>query len=96
MERFLDGERATPPLRLTEFSGFRSVAPRSLPAGDETGKVLMSNGTPLMKLVDVVVKNDWPSEGARKPVAAAPRKATPLLTSSRAATLPVVLPPKSL
>ena len=56
----------------------------------------MSNGTPAMKFVAVDEKNSWPSDGARNPVLAAPRSATPFTTSKRAAILPVDVEPKSL
>jgi hypothetical protein len=67
------GSRATPALRLRFFSGLSGEAPRRCAMSDATGAVFTSNGTPPMKLVAVAEKNDCWSDGARKPVLAAPR-----------------------
>ena len=40
-----------------------------------TGNVVMSNGTPPMKFVEVVAKNCCCSDGARKPFCTEPRSA---------------------
>ena len=64
-----------PTLMLTDFSGFSCSAPSDCAIALPTATVLMSTGTPEMKLVDVVVKNCWCSDGARKPLEIDPRKA---------------------
>ena len=57
-------------------SRHRAAARRARPRPCEVaGKVPTSNGTPLMKLVAVEVKNSCCRPGARKPVDTAPRSA---------------------
>ena len=50
----------------------------------------------LTKLVAVEEKNDWPSDGARKPVLAAPRRMRCVTGSKRTVSLPSAVLPKSL
>lgn len=66
-----------PPDRLNDFSGLRSFEPSARATGLLTATVEMSTGTPAMKLVDVVVKYCWCSDGARKPFDTEPRSAKP-------------------
>ena len=63
--------------RLNDFSGFSGFEPSALATGLSTATVEMSTGTPAMKLVEVVVKYCWCSEGARKPFEIEPRSAKP-------------------
>ena len=60
---------------LVDFSGFSGVDPSACAAGAFTASVAISTGNPPMKLVDVVVKNCWCSDGARKPLEIEPRSA---------------------
>jgi hypothetical protein len=58
---------------MTDFSGFSGFDPSASATGLLTATVEMSTGTPAMKLVEVVVKNCWWSDGARKPFETDPR-----------------------
>ena len=95
------GVKAKPAVRCTESSGFRSVAPSARATGLVTAKVPTSTGTVpwpgmLMKLVLTAEKFDWASEGARKPVLAAPRITKRSWACTRTVSLPSRLLPKSL
>jgi hypothetical protein len=48
-----------PKLRLTDFSGLSGFEPSAWATGLLTATVEMSTGRPLMKLVELVVKNCW-------------------------------------
>ena len=70
-----------PTERFFDFSGSSACAPSATAIGSDTGKVEISNGTPLMKFVDVVAKYCCCSDGARKPVDAELRNANCLVKS---------------
>ncbi len=57
------------------------MAPRATATGSFGLKVVISKGTPLMKLVEVAVKFCCCGDGARKPFCSAPRSAKDLLKS---------------
>ncbi len=64
-----------PSEKLMDFSASSGCAPSACATGSLTGKVVMSNGTPLMKFVEVVAKYCCCSEGARNPFCSEPRSA---------------------
>ncbi len=64
-----------PSEKFTDSSASSGLAPSASATGSSTGKVAMSNGTPLMKLVEVVAKYCCCSDGARKPFCSEPRSA---------------------
>ncbi len=66
---------------LSDFSASSGWAPSAIAAGSPGRKVVISNGTPLMKLVDVVVKYCCCGDGARKPFCSEPRRPKLLLKS---------------
>ncbi len=70
------------------------ILPGEIEIGDGLA-VTQSTGRPLMKLVEVVVKNCWWSDGARKPLEIEPRNARPRVGSKRKASLPLSVLPKS-
>src|SRR3546814_15280014 len=76
-----------PPPRLVDFSALSGFDPSATDTGLETGNVPTSISVPATLLVEVVAKNCCARLGARKPVEADPRSATPGTISKRAATL---------
>jgi hypothetical protein len=95
------GVKAKPAVSCTEFSGLRSVAPSARATGLATAKVPTSTGTVpwpgmLMKLVLTAEKLDCASDGARKPVLAAPRITKALCAWKRSVSFPSTVLPKSL
>ena len=66
---------------MTDFSASSGLAPSAMATGSFGLKVVISNGTPLMKLVEVVVKFCCCGDGARKPFCTEPRSANALLKS---------------
>src|SRR4051794_1435902 len=89
------GLAVAPRLTLNDFSGFSGCEPSVTATGLFTARVEISTGSPAMKLVEVVVKNCWWSEGARNPFETEPRRAKPSTGSQRAANLPFQVEPKS-
>ena len=64
-----------PPDRLVDFSALSGCEPSDRASALPTCAVTVSIGTPATKLVEVVVKNCWCSDGARKPFETEPRTA---------------------
>ena len=95
MVRPRSGLAVAPRLTLNDFSGSSGCEPSASATGLFTARVEMSTGRPAMKLVEVVVKNCWWSDGARKPFDTEPRSAKPSTGSQRAANLPFQVEPKS-
>ena len=79
-----------------DFSSFSGGMPAALAMAPPLGAITTSTGTPLMKSVMVEEKYFCCSEGARKPLLSEPRSRNWSLTRKAAASLPVVVEPKSL
>ena len=100
-DQLLAGRATTPRLRLTDVSCLSGGTPNVCVTRLSLLLVRMRLGTraPLVSSTNwllTLLNHTWPSEGARKPVLAAARRASAGTTWNRVATFPFTVPPKSL
>jgi hypothetical protein len=101
-EKLLTGPTVNPALRLTDVSSFRDGTPKAratplrLLAVSTRRATCSPVASSVRNCVLTLLNHDWCSDGARKPVLAAPRRAKSVVNSKRVATLPVSRLPKSL
>ena len=88
--------KAAPTLKLTDCSGCNCRPPFSIATGLVGGNVSDSVNWPSTNTVAARRRLLWPMDGALNPVLTAARSANESASSSRLASLPFVVAPKSL